>query len=209
MIKRPPHGRIRYVRNQTGRVAPIVALDAVTSQNLLGNVQRHIEPRPSLLLDAQRIDRATRSLGAHAQHHGVLRNHVEWHNDRLAHQRGTATGDQRFHLWTSAVLRQQMAHTFVRADIEDAREYLHAADPEAAIQAGRTFGLEYLGARVDHAGVHVALELHLQLGLDQGQRVEARACREAAEHGEREELGFVHHVPFDGADKVGRVQLER
>lgn len=49
--------------------------------------------------------------------------------------------------------------------------------------------------------VHVILPLHLKPSLDHCQRIQTASDRERGQHAERKELGFVHHVPLDGADE--------
>lgn len=101
----------------------------------------------------------------HAQHHNVLRNHIEWHNDRLSHQtRGTACKN-RFRLVSAASMREEVPHALVGADVEHAGDDLKRGDPEAAVEAAHAFRLVDFAAAVDHSFVHVALELYLKLGL--------------------------------------------
>lgn len=47
----------------------------------------------------------------------------------------------------------------------------------------------------------------MQLRFDQGQGIEAGAHAERAQHRQRKELAFVHHVPFDGSDEAGRLNI--
>lgn len=163
MIKTPPHGRVRHICHQTGQIATIEANESVSPVNLLGDV--HSQPELALVRvrpDAQRVHVAL-ALRYHSQHHHMLRDHVERYNERLSHQRCTATGQQRFNSWSSTVFCAQMTHPFVSVDVTGPREDLHRGDPEASVKATNSFLPVNLPSRVDHSAVNVVLELDLEM----------------------------------------------
>lgn len=126
MIECPPKCRVRYVCHQTGHVSAIVALDAVPSEYLPGNVRRNLQSTTiSAVINAQRIHVGARVLTiAHAQHHRMLRDYIEWHDNRLANHRCTAATDQSFRPIAGSVLCKQMPDALVSTDIEDTGEDL-------------------------------------------------------------------------------------
>lgn len=160
MVKTPPHGRVRNIRHQTGQVTAIEANESVAPVNLLCNV--HSQPEFALVRmspDAQRIQ----AVRAHSQHHHMLRDHVERHDERLSHQRGTATGQERFNRLSSPVLCAQVSHALVRVNVTRAGEDLHRGDPEASVKATDSFLSVDLPSCVDHSAVNVVLELDLEM----------------------------------------------
>uniref|UniRef100_A0A182QWH9 Uncharacterized protein n=1 Tax=Anopheles farauti TaxID=69004 RepID=A0A182QWH9_9DIPT len=116
VIKRPPHGRVGHVRHQTRGVTPIKPAHTVPAKDFPRNIARYAQPAATLVeVDTERIDRTVlATVRPHTEHHRVLRNHVERHDDGLTDERGTTAGYKRFDPLVRTVLSEQMPDALPR-----------------------------------------------------------------------------------------------
>lgn len=177
MIKRPPKGAVRDVREQRCHVASVKAPEAVGCKYLDRNVPRLSERRSVLGCGDHHFgfDLEAGQVLSLPLHHQLLRHHVYGHSDGLRHQGRSPPSHHRFHRVTGGVVWHVLAHQFISGDVGLTRDQGEGVHHEASVQALHPFGAQDLTESIDGAGIESSPSLDLEASADDAGRVDGNS----------------------------------
>ena len=211
IIEKPPEGTVWCVDRQRSEVALVESVYTVpfvnqahdglhVAESSLHGVGGYVE-----WIESSHLARA----GAPV-HLKVLRDDVDGHHERLAHQRGAAAREERLRFRVGdLVLGQQLSYALVGRHVSHLRHDHQVAHPESLVESSPALSLQYLHEGVVRPVVDGVLSLQLETRADQRDGIQQAADDEPTECGQREVLSFVHHVQLDHTNPVGGVGFAR